>query len=66
MAKDAQVVRRPWCLSCIDAFLDRDAVKMTTIETGPGADTRSPLMASPRVRVRGRRPGKTGRHRHQT
>jgi hypothetical protein len=31
MAKDAQTVRRPWCLSCIDAFLDRDAVKVTTI-----------------------------------
>jgi TetR/AcrR family transcriptional regulator, fatty acid metabolism regulator protein len=34
MAKDAQAVRRPWCLSCIDAFLDRDAVKVTMIRPG--------------------------------
>ena len=33
MAKDAQIVRRPWCLSCIDEFLDRGAVKLTRIET---------------------------------
>ena len=34
MAKDARAVRRPWCLSCIDAFLDSDAVKVTTIRPG--------------------------------
>lgn len=34
MAKDARVVRRPWCLSCIDEFLDRGTVKMTRIEPG--------------------------------
>lgn len=49
MAKDAQVVRRPWCLSCIDAFVDRDAVRMTTIETAPRADRHSPLMPSLRA-----------------
>ncbi len=36
MAKDARVVRRPWCLSCIDEFLDRAAVTLTRIEDQPG------------------------------
>jgi hypothetical protein len=36
MAKDARVVRRPWCLSCIDEFLDRAAVKLIRIEDQPG------------------------------
>ena len=35
MAKDARVVRRPWCLSCINAFLDTDDVTMTRIEAVP-------------------------------
>jgi hypothetical protein len=35
MAKDARVVRRPWCLSCINEFLDADDVTMTRIEAVP-------------------------------
>jgi hypothetical protein len=35
--KDARVVRRPWCLSCINAFLDTDKVTMTRIEAVPRA-----------------------------
>ena len=35
MAKDALVVRRPWCLSCINEFLDTDDVTMTRIEAVP-------------------------------
>ena len=37
MARDARVVRRPWCLSCIDEFLDKDKVTITRIETVPRA-----------------------------
>jgi hypothetical protein len=36
MAKNARVVRRPWCLSCINAFPDTDDVTMTRIEAVPG------------------------------
>lgn len=36
MAKDARVVRRPWCLACIDEFLDRAAVQLVRIEDRPG------------------------------
>lgn len=37
MAKNARVVRRPWCLSCITGFLDPDEVTMTRIEAVPRA-----------------------------
>ena len=37
MAKDAQVVRRPWCLSCIAEFLDPDQVRLNRIEAAPRA-----------------------------
>ena len=35
MAKNAQVVRRPWCLSCIAEFLGGAEVTMTRIEAAP-------------------------------
>lgn len=35
MAKDAHVVRRPWCLSCIAEVLDKDETAMTRIEAVP-------------------------------
>lgn len=35
MAKDAQVVRRPWCLSCISEILDLDRLRLTRIEAVP-------------------------------
>ena len=35
IARDARVVRRPWCLSCISAFPDADDVTMTRIEAVP-------------------------------
>jgi hypothetical protein len=35
MDKHARVVRRPWCLSCINAFLDTYDVTMTRIEAVP-------------------------------
>jgi len=31
MAKDAVVVRRPWCLSCVTELLDKDEMAMTRI-----------------------------------
>ena len=37
MAKNARVVRRPWCLSCITEYLDRAEVTMTRIEAVPRA-----------------------------
>ena len=37
MAKDARVVRRPWCLSCVADFLDKDKVAVTRIEAVPPA-----------------------------
>jgi hypothetical protein len=37
MAKNALVVRRPWCLSCVTEFLDKDEVAMTRIEALPPA-----------------------------
>ena len=30
-AKDAKAIRRPWCLACIDAHLDRDKYKIKRI-----------------------------------
>lgn len=32
MGKHARAARRPWCLSCITAFLDADQVTMLRIE----------------------------------
>jgi hypothetical protein len=37
MALGAKVVRRPWCLSCIGEFLDKDQVTVTSIEAAPRA-----------------------------
>ena len=51
MAKGAFVVRRPWCLSCVTEFLDRDEVAMTRIEAVPPAQG---------VFVRGGRPLRPG------
>ena len=48
MAKDARVVRRPWCLSCINEFLDTDDVTMTTIEAVPRTRPRLRLDRPPR------------------
>jgi hypothetical protein len=50
-AKDASVVRRPWCLSCIADFLAIDEVAMTRIEAVPPAR---------RAFVRGGRPVRPG------
>jgi hypothetical protein len=49
MAKDAQVVRRPWCLCCIDAFLGPDAATVTPIQGSSGA---SPSWSITSVQVR--------------
>ncbi len=38
MARDARVVRRPWCLSCIIAFLDADEVTVTRIACPSGTN----------------------------
>jgi len=50
-AKDALVVRRPWCLSCVTEFLDEDEVAMTRIELVPPVG---------RAFVRGARPVRPG------
>jgi hypothetical protein len=48
MAKNAKVVRRPWCLSCATAFLDPDDVTMTRIETPPAQRLSVRVIADPR------------------
>jgi hypothetical protein len=46
MAKDAQVVRRPWCLSCITEFLDLEQVRISRIGTLP-RDRRAVISRDP-------------------
>jgi hypothetical protein len=64
MAKDAQVARRPWCLPCIDEFLDKGEVKLARIEREPVA-SHSPVASVPSARAGHQDLRQDGRYRHQ-
>ena len=65
MASNARVVRRPWCLSCITEFLNKDEVTMTRIEAVPGARRAFAWATTPSARVRYRLRTENA-HRHHT